>query len=398
VATLQTSLKAIEPDALSSNLLNRSLLSSSNTSMNTMLNSRSLASKSEMLEKFGGTAASEKSVALALNWFAAHQVRITGPKAGVWSFNHNIATRKPSTGQGEFADSTNAATALALLPFLGAGQTHLEGKYKETVKLGLAALIRSMELKVEDGLPCGSWHERRGNMYSHGLATIAICEAYAMTRDPDLLQPAQLSLNYILACQDPRGGGWRYGKQQAGDTSVVGWCLMGLKSGRMGNLSVPPASFVKANNFLDLVSTDNGAFYGYTGPVPDRNATMTSVGLLCRMYLGWPKDHPGMQEGIKFLSATGPNLENLYYTYYATQIMRHHGGEAWEQWNKKLRDSLIAQQVTEGTDAGSWEPKGPHSREGGRLYQTALATMILEVYYRHLPLYSDKSLEDEFEI
>lgn len=398
VATLQTSVSAMESDALASSILNRSLLSSSSTSMTTMLNSRSMAAKSELIEKFGGNAASEKSVALALKWFAAHQVKASGPKLGAWSFAHNIATRKPSTGQGEFAESTNAATALALLPFLGAGQTHLEGQYKETVKAGLAALIRAMELRTEDGMPCGSWHERRGNMYSHGLATIAICEAYAMTHDPDLLQPAQLAINYILVCQDPRGGGWRYGKQQAGDTSVVGWCVMGLKSGRMGNLSVPPSVFIRANNFLDLVSTDNGAFYGYTGPVADRNPTLTSVGLLCRMYLGWPKDHPGLQAGIKFLSETGPTTENLYYTYYATQIMRHHGGDVWDQWNRRLRDTLVSQQVTEGMDAGSWEPKGPHSREGGRLYQTALATMILEVYYRHLPLYSDKSLDDEFEI
>jgi hypothetical protein len=274
----------------------------------------------------------------------------------------------------------------------------MEGQYKDTVKLGLASLIRNMQLKTEDGVPCGSWHERRGNMYSHGLATIAICEAYAMTHDPDLLQPAQLALNYIVVCQDPRGGGWRYNKQQAGDTSVVGWCLMGLKSGRMGNLSVPPTSFTRASDFLDMASTDNGAFYGYSGPVANRNYSMTSVGLLCRMYLGWPKEHPGMQDGIKYLSSVGPKVDNLYYTYYATQIMRHHGGDVWDQWNKKLRDSLIALQVTEGTDAGSWEPKGPHSKSGGRLYQTSLATMILEVYYRHLPLYSDKSLEDEFEI
>ena len=33
---------------------------------------------------------------------------------------------------------------------------------------------------------------------------------------------------------------------------------------------------------------------------------------------------------------------------------------------------------------------------GGRLYCTALATMILEVYYRHMPLYTDLSTKDKF--
>jgi hypothetical protein len=297
------------------------------------------------------------------------------------------------------ATATNAATALALLPMLGAGQTHIEGQYKDTIKAGLASLIQNMRVKKEDGLPTGSWHEPKGRMYSHGLATIAVCEAYAMTKDPDLLQPAQLALNYLVRAQDQRGGGWRYEPRQPGDTSVVGWCLMGLKSGRMGNLTVPPVVFAGANKFLDSVSTDEGAFYGYDRPSGKKNATRTSIGLLCRMYLGWPKTHPGIVQGIEYLDKEGPRVDQLYYSYYGTQVMRHYGGNYWENWNKRMRDPLVSKQVMEGADAGSWDPVGGHSEEGGRLYQTSLATMILEVYYRHLPLYSDKSLsEEDFEI
>ena len=394
---LQTTLTTMSSDVLSEKLIDRNVLSSANSATSAMLTSRSTANKSQMLERFGGSAESEKSVAMALKWLAAHQMK-KGPKPGAWSFNHTLLTREQSTGQGDYAESTNAATAMALLPFLGAGQTHLEGQYKETVKTGLASLIANMQVKTENGMTVGSWHEKRGNMYSHGLASITICEAYAMTRDPDLLQPAQLALNYIVSFQDPRGGGWRYQPQQAGDTSVVGWCLMGLKSGRMGNLSVPNSTFVKANEFLDFVSTDNGAYYGYTDPKPDRNAAQTSIGLLCRMYMGWPKEHPGLKEGVVYLNSVGPRMDDLYYTYYATQVMRHFGGDAWTQWNGRTRDMVIKEQGKEGVDAGSWEPKGHHSRAGGRLYQTALATMILEVYYRHLPLYSDKTVEDDFEI
>lgn len=395
---LQSTLPNLTSDILSDKLLDRSVLSSSSTSISAALTSRSTMTKSQMLQKFGGSAESEKSVALALKWIAAHQLK-KGGKAGAWSFNHSLATPKEdSSGEGDYADSTNAATALALLPFLGAGQTHLEGQYKATVKAGLASLISNMKVTTQNGIPMGSWHEARGNMYSHGLATITVCEAYAMTHDPDLLQPAQLALNYIVWFQDDSGGGWRYQPQQAGDTSVVGWCLMGLKSGRMGNLSVPNSTFIKANAFLDFVSTDNGAFYGYTGPRPDRNPAQTSIGLLCRMYLGWPKEHPGLREGVAYLGSVGPMMDDLYYTYYATQVMRHFGGDSWDRWNTATRDAVIKDQIKQGVDAGSWDPKGHHSRAGGRLYQTALATMILEVYYRHLPLYSDKTAEDDFEI
>jgi hypothetical protein len=400
IANLQSTIDTANLDPLSDRLINRQLLANSMTkSMSTMLNSRSASSKSEMLEKFGGSSESEKAVALALKWIANHQIK-RGPKTGAWSFNHSLGMQRPtpSTGQGQMGTATNAATALAILPFLGAGQTHTEGTYKETVKMGLASLISNMKLGQDNGLPNGSWHEPGGRMYSHGLATICICEAYAMTKDPDLLQPAQLALNYLITSQDPRGGGWRYEPREPGDTSVVGWCLMGLKSGRMGNLSVPQVSFTKSNDFLNLMSTDNGAYYGYDRPKAEKDHTMTAVGLLCRMYLGWPKENPGMEQGVKYLDEVGPLMDNLYYTYYATQVMRHYGGETWERWNSRLRDPLISLQLKESNDAGSWDPVGHHVREGGRLYQTALGTMILEVYYRHLPLYSSKSMEDKFEI
>ncbi|MEZ6150698.1 MAG: prenyltransferase/squalene oxidase repeat-containing protein [Pirellulaceae bacterium] len=391
---------AMSVDGLDTNRLTESVMPSALLSggalsqMTTSLNSRSKASKSEMLERYGGTSESEKAVAMALKWIAEHQALNGG-----WTFAHSEICHGQCDGAGELSFATNAATAMAILPFLGAGQTHMEGQYKETVHKGLAFLINRM--KVTTGqLPEGSWHEPGGTMYSHALASIAVCEAYAMTRDPDLLQPAQLSLNYLIASQDPHGGGWRYAPRQPGDTSVVGWCVMALKSGRMGNLIVPDETFAGAKRFLDTVSTNKGAYYGYDKPaakINGRRAT-TAVGLLCRMYMGWPKEHPGIHEGVKYLAKVGPNPDDLYYSYYGTQVMRQYDGPDWEKWNAQLRDDLIDSQVAQGHAAGSWLPTDAHSEKGGRLYSTSLATMILEVYYRHMPLYSQKSAENGFEL
>jgi len=347
---------------------------------------RGAQARRAMVEKYGGSAGSEAAVAAALKWIAEHQMRDGG-----WDFDH---TRGPCNGRcshpGTIPPSRNGATAMALLPFLGAGQTHKEGKYKENVQRGLAFLVRSMKL----GNGMGDLSDAGGRMYSHGLAAITLCEAYAMTNDPGLLQPAQLSLNYIVYAQDPIGGGWRYKPHQAGDTSVVGWQLMACKSGHMAYLKVPRKTILGASKFLDFVQTDNGAKYGYT--VPAKGPATTAVGLLCRMYLGWKKDNPSLQAGVEYLHEMGPT-KNMYYNYYATQVMRHYGGQFWDEWNEEMRDWLVEQQDQRGHAKGSWYvSRSPHADRGGRLYCTSMATMILEVYYRHMPIYGTQAAEEEF--
>lgn len=354
---------------------------------------RGMQARAALVRTKGGNKASEDAVEMALAWLAAHQL-----PNGAWSFNHQVGPcngrcANPSMG-GNLATAFNGATAIALLPFLGAGQTHLQGQYRENVKGGLYFLTQSMQVKNKTG----SLWEEGGRMYSHGLAAIALCECYGMTRDADLARPAQLSLNFIHYAQDPLGGGWRYTPQQPGDTSVVGWQIMALKSGHMAYLQVNPATVKKAYLFLDTVQANDGATYGYTGR-GDGEAT-SAVGLLCRMYLGWKKENPALGRGIGRLVEKGPDKANMYYNYYATQaVFQYTGGvgSLWREWNEKMRDYLISTQAREGHEKGSWFlPGDGHNHTGGRLYVTAMATMILEIYYRHMPIYQEKAVEEEF--
>ena len=148
--------------------------------------------------------------------------------------------------------------------------------------------------------------------------------------------------------------------------------------------------------FLDSVQADSGSMYGYTGP--GKGQSTTAVGLLCRMYLGWKKDHSALQRGVEYLSNTGPSKTNMYFNYYATQVLRHTGGDQWKKWNEEMRDYLVKQQSQNGFEKGSWHlGGGDHGSErGGRLYTTSMATMVLEVYYRHLPLYKREATQVEF--
>jgi hypothetical protein len=335
----------------------------------------------------GGGKDTEDAVDRALKWFINHQM----PDGG-WSFD---LAKCPSC-QGKCSHGVDkkdrcAATAMALLPFLGRGYTHKDGPYKAQLEAGLAFLA-GLAMKGEGNAAKAGG----GGVYSQGLAGICLSEAFAMTQDGRLQMPAQYVLNYIMDWQDPVGGGWGYGFKTAGDTSIVGWQLMALKSGNMAYLEVNPATIKNAIKFLDSVEEDSGAFYGYR--TPGRGPGTTAVGLLCRMYLGWKKDNPALQRGVEFLAKKGPSTD-LYGSYYATQIMHHMEGEVWQAWNTKMKKMLLDAQAKEGHEAGSWY-KGVEGGHGahvaGRLYCTSLATMILEVYYRHLPIYRGQATDDEF--
>jgi hypothetical protein len=330
------------------------------------------------------------AVTAALAWLVQHQL----PDGG-WSFDHALAPgcRGKCRGEGQLADARIAATALALMPFLGAGKTHRNGNHQATVGRGLRFLVAHMKLDANGG----SLHEPGGQMYSHGLASIVLCEALAMSKDRTLIRPAQASLNFICTAQDPVGGGWRYERQQPGDMSVFGWQLMALKSGLMAYLQVPSNVIRGTETFLDHAQYDSGARYGYTDGGGGSSAT-AAIGLLCRMYLGWKRDHAALQRGVDWLAEQGPSQRDMYYNYYATQVMYHCEGRRWTEWDAVMQPYLVDSQATDGHEKGSWYFKGGDhgERKGGRLYFTAMAAMTLEVDYRCLPLYDRQSIEQGF--
>ena len=124
---------------------------------------------------------------------------------------------------------------------------------------------------------------------------------------------------------------------------------------------------------------------------------MTAEAILCRMYLGWEKDDPRIIEAIRWLiehHMPTTRERNIYYWYYATQVMHHFGGEVWELWNRRMREILVAGQIKSGKYAGSWNPKRyKWGTQGRRIYVTSLSVCTLEVYYRHLPIFKQLELD-----
>ena len=334
---------------------------------------RSGATREKALREGGGTTASEAAVARGLQWLARVQ-----SADGRWKLDGNF----PDRGNANDA----AGTALGLLPFLAAGKTHRGGKdnpYDKPIDKAIKYLISIQDKKT------GAFNR---DMYAHGICTIAICEAFGLSQDYALKKPAQLAINFIVSAQHSAGG-WRYQPGQAGDTSVSGWQVMGLKSGLMAGLDVPAGTLRKAQSYLDSVLESATEGYGYVSNSP--TPTMSAVSLLCRQYLqGWGPQNLRMIKGIdNYIKPNYPKdaFKDIYYYYYATQVMHHFGGTDWKGWNDKMRDLLVKTQDKDQANLatlGSWSPVGDTwGRTGGRLMQTSLSLLTLEVYYRYLPLY-----------
>lgn len=305
--------------------------------------------------------------------------------------------------------SDTAATALAVLSFQGAGYTHLEYKYADNVDRALKFLVSHQTSQGDLYIPQDPASDLNAKLYSHGIASLALCEAYGMTQDENLKAPAQAALNYMNLSQDRRRGGWRYEPGVGSDTSVTGWFMMAFKSGQLAGLDVSPDTFARIQRYLDTcrLSADTPYLFRYNpfaANTPSQRhglqptAVMTSVGLLMRLYFDWRRDTPEMMAGTDYLMQYIPQhgtVENsrrdTYYWYYATQVMYHMGGERWKRWHDSLYPLLIDNQVIEGEYYGSWNPVRPTpdlwARYGGRLYVTTLNLLSLEVSYRHLPLY-----------
>jgi hypothetical protein len=362
----------------------------------------------------GGTRRSEESVELGLNWLARHQFADGG-----WRFD--LEQHPDCDGACRDSgnhDSTTSATGLALLCFLGAGYTHEEGKYREVVTGGLEYLQSKMrrtsmggdlrdrgdaEFEVDDPftLRGPSNRRRRGGgggadtMYSHGIATLALTEAYAMTNDSTLRDAAEQATRFIINAQY-EDGGWRYqpaGESNGpGDMTVTGWQLMALKSAMLGGIDVPNNVWSQARAFIDTLEIDDGARFTYLAGQRATAAT-TAIGVLARMIDGAPRDSRALLRGVAKIGAQKPFENNVYFIYYASQVLHHLGGKFWTKWNAPMREYLIDTQATDGHEEGSWYILESHSSSGGRLYTTTMAIMTLEVYYRYMPLYGESFVE-----
>ncbi|MCA9067378.1 MAG: hypothetical protein KDA84_00545, partial [Planctomycetaceae bacterium] len=262
--------------------------------MSAMLSLRNPDTRKEMGDVLGNHPAEEAAVKRGLLWLAMHQ-----NEDGSWSLHefHKNCEKHNGTCSGAGSERSNtAATGLALLPFLASGYVPESKEYGPVVTKGLEWLLTNQK---DDGRIQGQGDNQV--MYSHGIATIALCEAYAMTKEPRLGDAAKKAVNFVVKAQHQPTGGWRYNPNEPGDTSVVGWQVMALKSAEMAGIAVPHSTYQNVKRWLASVEGNrpNGGVFGYTNASP--TPAMTAEGLLCLEFLAEARTSPRLNTGSEYL-------------------------------------------------------------------------------------------------
>lgn len=348
--------------------------------------------RARLVRKYGGTEETEAAVHRALQWLA----RAQSPD-GRWDPVRHGAGRETAVyghdRQGAGAQADTGITGLALLAFLGAGHTHLDGSYQRQVQRGLDFLVAS---QAKDG-NLGGDARLYARMYCHAMAAFAISEAYAMTGDAALAGPVREAMRYTIAAQHS-GGGWRYRPGDAGDTSQLGWQLMSLRSAELAGMAVPETTWRRAGEFLQSVSRGRAGGLAAYQPGAGVSRPMSAEASYCKLLLAERSNRiaetrDACEETAEYLRTERPGAGsvNLYYWYYATLLLhlqQHDGSTAredWRLWNAALQRTLLASQHQSGPLEGAWGSDTAWGGYGGRVYTTALAALCLETYYRYLP-------------
>jgi hypothetical protein len=323
------------------------------------------------------------AVKLALLWLAAHQ-----DDDGKWDcddfMKHDPEDDKCDGGGGTLYDY--GVTGLALLAFLRAGDV------TPGVRRGLDFLVAG-----QDDEGCIGTRTTAHSIYCTAVATWALCEGFARTRERRYETAARKGIDFLAKAQNPFLG-WRYGVRTGdNDTSVTACCVRALAAGRRAGLPVDAASFEGARAWFDKMTDPNTGQVGYNFPggMParpqemverfpaEKSQAITAAAISARLEMG---DDPSTVRKGADLCAQLPPVWNpddgsidMYYWFHATEAMARIGGAAWVAWRANLEAALLPNQHGPGSGSrtGSWDPLDPWGNDGGRVYSTALMALAL---------------------
>ena len=385
-----------------------------------------------------GDAATEAAVYKALRWLKATQ-----QADGSWGTS-------PKYGLTKGMDKA-AGAGFAILTFLAHGETPASPEFGDTVKKALNYLIKSVYVvKDKQGnlvkdpngkTPYVKMSGAGGSEYGFLIGTYALCEAYAMTKNPDAKIAAEKTLRRIIDGQTATGG-WNYNmarvtKDGPDDISFGGWAMQAIKAGKMAGMH-PDGMDECIKKAIKCLKTRNyseraGFVYRATTNHKGGGGGLGGVGCLAMQLLGYAKE-PEVANALRVMSDWTPSLDAQlpvklggslhnpqYYCYYAAQCKYQAGMSAnatpanktlWMKWNADMKalypkaittcvDPATKAPLTINDPAGKPQPIGHWVNKDHYNYDvmgTCLAALQLMVYYRYLPTTQLKATEVEADV
>lgn len=343
-------------------------------------------SRLKIITKCGGDPASEDAVVKAL-----HFLRNKQNPDGSW-------TEQKPVGM----------TGLALLCFLGHGETAQSDQFGVYV---LNAIQYLVDVAVKNGGKLGSDFKDKHWTYEHAIATHALVEAYAICQKgfgeeiPKLKEMVESSGKFIIQNQH-QGGGWDYDyskdSARGGDVSQSSWHLLALRSCQLTDLEFSGIDVAYKNGlaYIENCQMPSGAI-GYSSPHMHGGSdgtTLTASGAYCAQQRG-KGDQKILRRAIPYLvkhMKFGWDTvdADLYGHFFASMALLNHGGKPWSSYQKVVMPQFIKNQNEDGSfkQVGGGDrinavaPSFAGDSDFSTIYRTCLATLILESYYRRIPV------------
>jgi len=261
-------------------------------------------------------------------------------------------------------------TGLALLAFLGYGETHKTPRYGSVVRSGLKHLKG-----IQDSGGCFGPRGATGFLRRHAVSALAMAEAYGLTQSPLFKASAQNGIDFLLSIRNP-GAGWGDGAG-TGDSDILttAWAVFALKSAASGGLRVDPAALDEAGAWLARAAESP------SGAVSSAEAAAALAAWILAGADPGDASFRRLADRVLAVIPTPGETEALYFgTLAAFQV----GGDGWKKWNEAMKKAVIdTQRGKEDLDSrGSWDPANPADM-GARTSTTAYNGMCLEVNYRY---------------
>jgi hypothetical protein len=268
-----------------------------------------------------------------------------------------------------------AVTSFAILAFMANGHVPNKGLYGPEVSRGVRNLLASSR---EDGYLVGP---RGGNMYCHGMATLALTQVWGMTGDEEVKKVLKKAVGLIVKTQNHEGG-WRYEPAPTGaDISVTIMQVMALRGAKDSGLHVPDETIKKAVAYINRCRDPRSGGYRYQPYSSGPGYARTAAGV-CVLQLSGDYEAKEIARAVAFLERTGDDDQHYWYGhYYAAHAFHQVGGRKWVDYYDRMKAKLLATQRA----TGEWSER--MEAHVGPAYQTAIAVLILSVPANYLPIY-----------